>query len=94
MAEPFFTGDDPKVVSTINDFFLSSGQNLPNHSTAIRGRAKFVRQSLPESPIFRDKQKAFRYAAWLICMAEMLPDEDGQEGITFEEVLDAIRNSG
>jgi hypothetical protein len=85
---------DPIEISTLNDFMLSSGRNLPNHSSSMSGRAVFVRQSLPEIPTFRDRHKAYRYAAWLISMAEaLLPDEPGQEDVTFEEVLSAIRST-
>lgn len=81
-------------INTSNDFLLSAGQNLPNHSTSLAGRGRFVRQSLTEIPTFRTKQEAYRYAAYLITMAEVhLPDEEGSETHTFEVVLDACRNS-
>jgi hypothetical protein len=81
-------------VDTSNDYLLSHGQNLPNHSTSMQGLGGFVRQSLPELPTFRTKQAAFRYAAYLITMADIhLPNEDGAEAHTFEVVLDACRNA-
>lgn len=84
----------PAEVNTSNDFLLSASRNLPNHSTSMVGRGNFVRQSLSEIPTFRTKQAAYRYAAYLITMAEVhLPDENGSEGHTFEVVLDACRNA-
>lgn len=42
-------------------------------------------------PQFTSKQQAYRFAAWLINMAEMLPDEPLDH--TFDEVNEAIRNT-
>lgn len=42
-------------------------------------------------PAHRTKQSAYRYAAWLIGMAEVLPDEPGEH--TFEQILEAVRNT-
>lgn len=78
-------------INTLNEYGLSLGQNLDNHSTALAGRAKFVRQSDPTVPTFRTQQAAFRYAAYLVSMAMVLPHEEGEH--EFEEVLDAIRNA-
>jgi hypothetical protein len=45
-------------------------------------------------PTFRTKQEAYRFAAWLVEMAEVhLPDEEGCELHTFEAVREAIRNT-
>jgi len=81
------------IINTSNDYLLMFGQNLPNHSTSIAGRGKFVRQSIVETPTFRTAQQAYRYAAWLATMAEMLPDEAGAEEHTFDAVRAAIRNT-
>lgn len=80
-------------VETVNDWVIGAGENLPNHSASLAGFGKFVRQSIPDVPLFRKKQEAFRYAAWLITQAERLPDEPGQDGVTWEQVLDAVRNA-
>jgi len=80
-------------VNTTNDFALHKGQNMDNHTAALRGQAAYVRQGMVEIPTFRTRQLAYRYAAWLISLAELLPDEEGQEAIEFETVLDAIRNA-
>lgn len=86
-----FGGDE---IDTANEFLISFGQNLPNHSESIKGRGHFVRQSLPVVPTFRTKQMAYRFAAYLTTMAEVhLPDEDDAEAHTFEVVRDAIRNT-
>lgn len=37
------------------------------------------------------KQQAYRFAAWTVVLAELLPDEDPPS--TFEEVMKAIRNT-
>lgn len=87
-------GEDPPVVDTTNEYALSSGNNLPNHSTSMAGRGAFVRQSIPDVPTFRTKQAAYRYAAYLITMAEaILPDEEGAAAHEFGVVLHAIRNA-
>lgn len=80
-------------INTQNDFLLSFGSNLPNHSMTLAGKGKFVRQSVGIVPTFRTRQEAFRYASWLIELADMLPDEEGCESHTFEEVRKAIRNT-
>lgn len=87
------TGAFPVPVNTTNDFGLMAGQNLPNHSASMRNRAKFVRQIRMDVPQFRDRQTAYRYAAYLITLAEMLPNEDGCDGHTFAEVLNAVQNA-
>lgn len=86
--------EEPTPVRTLNEYMLGHGQNLPNHSTALAGRAAFVTQRVATTPCFRTKQEAYRYAAYLLTMAEaFLPDEEGSETHTFEVVLDACRNS-
>lgn len=77
-------------VNTLNEWAIGYGKNLDNHSSALAGRAGFIRQMDGTVPTFRTKQEAYRYAAYLISMAEVLPDEDGEH--TFEEVLSAIQN--
>lgn len=83
--------EDRPDINTLNEFFIGTGQNLPNHSTALAGRAKFVRSTLPNVPTFRTRQQAFRYCAWVLSMVDILPDEPGAH--EFEEVLDAVRNT-
>lgn len=83
---------DEVPVNTLNEFAISAGQNLDNHTASMSGRGKFVRQMMPTVPTFRTKQEAFRYAAYLVTMAEShLPDEDGEH--TYEQVLHAIQNA-
>lgn len=86
-------GGDPLIISAANEYLLIQHQNLPNHSATRDGRGKFVTQQLSEIPLFREKQDAFRYAAWLITLAEKLPDVPEESGVTFEQVLDAVHNS-
>lgn len=81
-------------INTGNDYGLSAGQNLPNHSTSLSGRGKFIRQVVNSLPEFRDRQAAYRFAAYLVTMAEFhLPDDDGCEGQDFEAILNAVRNA-
>jgi hypothetical protein len=88
------SGEAANPVDTQNSYMLSAGQNLPNHSTSMAGRGKFVRQALGKIPEFRTKQQAYRYAAWLITMADSwLPDEEGCESHDFPTVLAAILNT-
>lgn len=88
------TDSDPPEevpVNTLNEYAICSGQNMDNTTFAMNGRAKFIRQGQPSVPTFRTKQAAFRYAAYLITMAEILPDEEGAHD--FEEVIHAIQNA-
>jgi hypothetical protein len=81
-------------VDTSNEYLLGTGKNLPNHSLSMIGKGKFVRQSLAEIPQFRDKQSAYRYAAWLITLADVyLPDELDVISPTWEQVLHAVQNA-
>lgn len=81
-------------VETINEYAINAGQNLPNHTSSLNGLGKYVRQGVPELPTFRTKQQAYRYAAWLITMAEIqLPDEEDCESHDFEAVLNAVQNA-
>lgn len=82
------------IIETVNEYAIHSGQNLPNHSMSIAGLGKFVRQGMEGAPIFRTKQAAYRYAAWLITVAEIsLPDEEGCEEHDFAAILAAIQNT-
>lgn len=78
--------------NTTNEFLIQLGQNLPNHTESRRGRQWFVRQGVAGIPAFRTRDQVYRYAAWLLVMAEVLPSE-GDTEFSFEEVLDAVRNA-
>lgn len=73
------------MVNTSNDFLLGT------HTIPING-AKAVSPVL-HHPDFRTRHQAYRFAAWLVLMAEILPEEEGQEGISFEQVVKAIQNT-
>lgn len=78
-----------------NAYNIVTGENLPNHSESLKGRGKFIRQSVPEIPTFRTRQAAYRYAAWLIELAgHNLPDDEGCEGQSFEDVHAAVTAQG
>jgi hypothetical protein len=77
-------------VNTENEFSLITGTNMANHSTALAGRAKFVKVGIP-IPVFRTKQEVYRFCAYALALAETLPHEGGEH--TFEEVREAIQNS-
>ncbi len=81
------------LIDTTNDYLLGTGENLPNSTWASRGQARYVTQILQELPVWRVRQDAYRYAAWLISLAEILPDSPEETGVTFEQVQDAIRNT-
>ncbi len=87
------TSDAQPEVKCINEWGIGSQQNLANHTVSQQGFPRFVRQSLPSVPLFRTRHAAYRYVAWLLTLAELLPDEPGQEGITYEQVLDAVQNT-
>lgn len=63
-------------VNTMNEFGLGKQMDL------IRPIA---------FPQFTTKQQAFRFAAWLVFMAETLPDETMDH--TFLEIAEAIKNT-
>lgn len=93
--------DAPEVpVNTLNEFAISTGKNLGNHTESIAGRGTWVRQMVPTVPLFRTKQQSYRYAAYLLTMTDNVIREDGGIGLpdeegahTFEQVLHAIQNA-
>lgn len=82
------TEDVEFPIDVTNQFGLSVGENLPNHTLSQQGRGKFVRPMVLTPPTFRTRQEAFRFAAWLLALADTLPDEDGAH--EFEDVYAAI----
>lgn len=93
MATTKKTTDSEEIpVNTLNEWMISKGQNMDNHTMSMKGRKHFVRQGRVEPPTFRTKQEAYRYCAYVLTMADVfLPDEEGAHG--FEEVLHAIQNA-
>jgi hypothetical protein len=76
----------------LNSYVVTRGENLPNHSTSLSGRGKFVGVSVYPIQV-RTAQEAFKLAAWLVAMTEdYLPDEEDDER-SFEEVLEKVRES-
>lgn len=43
--------------------------------------------------VFYSRQAAWRAAAWLVVMAIVLDEEPDQEGVTFEQILEAIKET-
>jgi len=83
--------DTTPEIDTTNEWLLSLGTHLPNHSQSIAGRPKFVAPVLSQRQlVFRTKQQAYRFASYLIELADSLADEEGEH--SFDEVLDAVRN--
>lgn len=78
-------------VNTINDGIITVGQNLPNHSTTLAGRGKFVGSGAHLPPQWRTKQELYRFVGWALVLADIhgLPDEPGNH--TLEEVIEAIK---
>lgn len=87
------TVDGSPAINTANDYLLHTGQNLPNHTYSRLGLGKFVSQGVSSVPGFRTREDAYRYAAWLITLAEVLPFGEGISEHSFEQALDAIRNA-
>ncbi len=92
-AQPHTNGEhlEQFPVNTLNEYMFHMGQNLPNHTVAANGRARFVRVGRGDPPTFRTKQEVFRFCAWALTLGEELPDEEGSH--TLEEVTAAVRNS-
>lgn len=83
------------IIRTDTDHVVLYGENLPNHSTSLAGRGKYVRIN-PQTatttvPIFRTRQAAYRLAANLLCTAQELPDEEIPS--TWDEVFGAVMES-
>lgn len=78
-------------VNTINEWMLSYGSNMDNHSYTLAGRGKFVKVGRPDTVIFRTQQEIYRFCAHLMAQAVLLPHEEGEH--TFEEVQHAIHNA-
>lgn len=84
---------DEVEIKTDNEFQVKSGKNSANHTSHARGRERYVSYPWMGNPVFRERQPLYRFIAHLLTQAETLPDEEGQEGITFEQVLEAVQNS-
>ena len=78
-------------VNTENEYALMTGQNLPNHTMTAVGKGRFVKVGFPSVPTFRTRQQAFRFCAYALLLADVLPDEPGAHD--FETVLEAVKNS-
>lgn len=83
--------EESTAIDIKNEFNVRSGKNLPNHSAAMRGHAKFVKPMRDGMPTFRTRQSAYRFAAWLIAVTDQveLPDEEDQP-FEFEDILMAV----
>lgn len=86
--EDFELADD---VNTENEYALMIGQNLPNHTMTAQGKGRFVKVGFPSVPTFRTRQQAYRFCAYALALAEILPDEPGEHD--FETVQKAIKNA-
>lgn len=78
-------------INTSNEFNIRAGVNLPNHSAALRGHAKFIKPMTDVVAVHRTRQSAYRHAAWLVVLADKadLPDEPEQP-FDFDEILTAV----
>jgi hypothetical protein len=82
------------IIDITNEFALHTGQNLPNHTSSLEGRGKFVRVGYPAPVIFRSKQEVYRFCAYALSMAETLPDETvGPVAHSFEQIQEAVNDS-
>lgn len=91
MPATAITDEEEFPIDTTNEYLVASRENLPNHSSWKTGRGKFVCVGLPGAIVLRTKQAAYRFCAYILTLAETLPDEEGSH--TYEQVRDAIRNS-
>lgn len=66
-------------INTGNDHFLGGNSSMG------------IAPTLTGTPVFKTKQQAYRFAAWLITVAMILPDEPGEH--SFDDVLQAIRST-
>lgn len=78
-------------VNTLNDGLIMAGENLPNHSTSLAGRGRFVASAMQHAPQFRTRQEAFRFCAYVLILVDInnLPDEPGEH--TLAEVIEACK---
>ena len=75
------------AIDTIND----SGVSV---TWQTKGNAPELVLLLPPRPGERiDREKAFRLAAWIVVILEADEREPAERGPTFEEVLEAVRNT-
>ena len=74
-------------INTTNEFLLGLTHRGP-HTEA--GKPCIRPAGL--QPYFNTKQGAYRFAAWLITMADLLPDELDSTA-TFEDVLKAVQST-
>lgn len=79
-------------VDATNEYGLTADKNLENHSMSRIGRGSYVTPLIRDVPIFRTKQSAYRFAGWLVEMAETLPDEDDRAH-TWEQIRKAIHDA-
>lgn len=87
------TTEETPVIETKNDYALHTGQNLPNHTFSQIGLGKFVSHGVNSIPMWRRREDAYRYAAWVVSLAEVLPWGVDAKEHTFEEALNAVRNA-
>lgn len=75
-----------------NEWLITAGENLSNHSASLRGQGKYVAITRTDL-LLRTKQQVFRLIAWLLVLAEAngLPDEDVAS--TLDEVIDAVERT-
>jgi len=69
------------LINISNEFMISLGSTPPDHKVIAPLRV----------PRFRTRQQAYRCAAWIVAMAEVLPNETDDD--TFLDILDAIKNT-
>jgi hypothetical protein len=86
-------GIDLSLVNTQNQFTVHPGQNLPNHTTSMAGRGKYVRLGMSGPIVLRTKQEVYRLIAWLEIVEEIqdLPHEDEYQH-TIDDVREAIQS--
>ena len=65
-----------REVSTANDYLLGTNGTEISAMLPVHG--------------VNTRQRAFRLAAWIVVMGYSLPEEPGQEGVEFDDVLGEV----
>ncbi len=95
-AETNATVDDlPEGSLTIEDATVEAMTEAPIINTANEYYVGFHMGHVRPGhyPVHDTKQSAYRYSAWLLKAAEVLPDEEGQEDYGFDDIRAAISAS-
>jgi hypothetical protein len=43
-------------------------------------------------PVIKTKQQGYRFVAWILATIVVLPDKEGEEEVTLEDYIEAVRS--